>query len=365
MRIDFRHLSTTTVDWLKATSVAESSTPWRRDCASARTDATRRVNCALPRAALPDLASALGIVLPPPRPHGLDTLERDCTDKPLACSPEEPGEVTVDPVGDGEDKHLVMMATWNPEHPCFLARFLRVSAMVFSVVVYRRSGVPPCRYRASETRCSLWFRRRVAVHWSRERTGWRNAPGRPCLSAAGAAGARQARGSRASAATARPRPSCPPSRPMTYRARPPAAGSRSGLAGGWHRRSPAPGGAARCAIGSARSTTARGIGFATWQLRARDKWMVCRRPRRQHQARDLPSSVSSRRPGLRAGLPGPVIETWFRTLKTGTLIVVVPAYRGKPPGINNSMTPKTAPTRPTSLHIQPQSGTRVAAKINF
>ncbi len=46
-----------------------------------------------------------------------------------------------------------------------------------------------------------------------ERTGWRNAPGRPCLSAAGAAGARRARGSRAAAA--RPRSSCPPSRPMT------------------------------------------------------------------------------------------------------------------------------------------------------
>ncbi len=96
-------------------------------------------------------------------------------------------------------------------------------------------------------------------------------------------------------------------------ARLPAAGSRPGLAGGRHRRSPAPGGddgdappagmdapAARYATGSARSTTARGIGFATW--RARDKWMVCRRPRRQHQARDLPSSVFSRRPGLRAGV---------------------------------------------------------------
>ncbi len=49
--------------------------------------------------------------------QGLDigTLERDYPDKPLACSPEELGEVTVEPVGDDEDKRLAMMTTWHPE----------------------------------------------------------------------------------------------------------------------------------------------------------------------------------------------------------------------------------------------------------
>ncbi len=30
-----------------------------------------------------------------------------------------------------------------PEHPCFLARFLRVSAVMFSVVVHKRCGICP------------------------------------------------------------------------------------------------------------------------------------------------------------------------------------------------------------------------------
>ncbi len=100
MRIGFRHLSAKTVDW--GASAAEGSTPWRGDCASARTGATRRASCVLPRAGLPDLAASLDIVLPAPRPDAFGTLERDYPDKLLACSLEDLGEVTLEPVG--EDK---------------------------------------------------------------------------------------------------------------------------------------------------------------------------------------------------------------------------------------------------------------------
>ena len=71
------------------------------------------------RAALPGLASSLDLVLPAPRPHALNTgiVGRDYPDKPLVCALEDLGEVTVKPVGDGEDRRLArsMMATWHPE----------------------------------------------------------------------------------------------------------------------------------------------------------------------------------------------------------------------------------------------------------
>ncbi len=125
MRIGFRHLSATTVDWLKAASAAEGSTrsslarglcereEWR--------NAKGELCLASARAALPDLAASLDIALPAPRPDafgtGADTLERDYPDKLLACSLEDLGEVTLEPVGEGEDKRLArsMMATWHPE----------------------------------------------------------------------------------------------------------------------------------------------------------------------------------------------------------------------------------------------------------
>ncbi len=124
MRIGFRHLSTA-VDWLKAASAAEGSTrsslarglcereDWR--------NAKGELCLASARAALPDLAASLDIALPAPRPDafgtGADTLERDYPDKLLACSLEDLGEVTLEPVGEGEDKRLArsMMATWHPE----------------------------------------------------------------------------------------------------------------------------------------------------------------------------------------------------------------------------------------------------------
>ncbi len=65
------------------------------------------------------LASSLDLVLPAPRPHALNTgiVGRDYPDKPLVCALEDLGEVTVEPVGDGEDRRLArsMMATWHPE----------------------------------------------------------------------------------------------------------------------------------------------------------------------------------------------------------------------------------------------------------
>ncbi len=123
MRIGFRHLSATTVDWLKAASAAEGSTRsslarglceregWR--------NAKGELCLASARAGLPDLAASLDLVLPAPRPHAFDTdtLERDDPDRALAGTLEDLGEVTVEPVGAGEDQRLArsMMATWHPE----------------------------------------------------------------------------------------------------------------------------------------------------------------------------------------------------------------------------------------------------------
>ncbi len=125
MRIGFRPLSATTVDWLKAASAAEGSTRsslargwceregWR--------NAKGELCLASARAGLPDLAASLDLVLPAPRPHAFDTdtdtLERDDPDRALAGTLEDLGEVTVEPVGAGEDKRLArsMMATWHPE----------------------------------------------------------------------------------------------------------------------------------------------------------------------------------------------------------------------------------------------------------
>ena len=71
------------------------------------------------RSALPGLASELDLTLPAPRPHVLNTrtVPRDYPDKHLECALADLGEVTVEPVGDGEDKGLLrsMMATWHPE----------------------------------------------------------------------------------------------------------------------------------------------------------------------------------------------------------------------------------------------------------
>ncbi len=122
MRIGSRHLAATTVDWLKAASAAEGST--RSSLARGLCERENWRNAkgslclASARAALPGLASSLDLTLPAPRAHALNTgvVERNYPDTALVCALEDLGEVTVEPVGDGEDKRLSrsMMATWHP-----------------------------------------------------------------------------------------------------------------------------------------------------------------------------------------------------------------------------------------------------------
>ncbi len=126
MRIGLRHLSASTLDWLKAAVTVEGSTRAslarglceREDWRNARGE----LCLASARSALPGLASALDLSLPAPRhrrPRALDAgaVERGYPDTPLTCDLEDLGEVTVTPVGDGEDRRLArsMMATWHPE----------------------------------------------------------------------------------------------------------------------------------------------------------------------------------------------------------------------------------------------------------
>ena len=123
MRIGSRHLAATTVDWLKAASAAEGNTRSSLARGLCEREDWRNAKGALclasARAALPGLASSLDLTLPAPRPHALNTgiVGRDYPDTPLTCALEDLGEITVEPVGDGEDKRLArsMMATWHPE----------------------------------------------------------------------------------------------------------------------------------------------------------------------------------------------------------------------------------------------------------
>ena len=126
MRIGSRHLAASTIDWLKAAAATDGSTraslarglcereDWR--------NAKGELCLASARVALPGLTSALDLCLPAPRhrrPRAPDagSVPRDYPDKPLTCALEDLGEVTVVPVGDGEDKRLArsMMATWHPK----------------------------------------------------------------------------------------------------------------------------------------------------------------------------------------------------------------------------------------------------------
>ena len=151
MRIGTRHLAATTVDWLKAATAATGSTRSSLARGLCEREDWRNAKGALclasARAALPGLASSLDLVLPPPRPHALNTgtVERDYPDKPLECALKDLGEVTVEPVADGGDRRRArsMMATWHPEGEARCPG-ARVSYWITSSVHGRLGGLVFC-----------------------------------------------------------------------------------------------------------------------------------------------------------------------------------------------------------------------------
>ncbi len=122
MRIGFRAPSATTVAGRKG-AAAEGCTRSSLARGWCEREDGRNAKGALCLAAArkrwPELASSLGIVLPELRPHVLhpDIVERDDPDGSRTGSPEDLGEITVEPGGDGEDQHQAPVEDERPGIP--------------------------------------------------------------------------------------------------------------------------------------------------------------------------------------------------------------------------------------------------------